>query len=218
VFDALRGRQGIEIAGPTPTFAADGPLPVYSILGSLENYGFEAAEGTFEFAGRTGPSHVCETQALPRLDASCDFVLSSHVLEHIANPLRVLGEWHRVLRTDGALLLLLPHHARTFDHRRPVTSWDHLLADFRQQTREDDRTHIPEAIRLTDIRHWTFKTWPNWQGSFENNIMHRCVHHHVFDLDLARRAVEFSGFQVKAAELVFPFHIVLLASKLAPAG
>ena len=210
---AVRDRHGIEIGGPSPIFEPDGALPLYPIVGSLANYGFQAAEGTFLFSGRTGPSHACEASALPRGDATCDFVLSSHVLEHMANPLQALREWQRVLKPDGHLLLLLPHGARTFDHPRKTTSWEHLVADFAAATPETDRTHIAEALALTDTRHWTFNEWPGWRSYYENNVEARSIHHHVFDMRLAKKAVSFSRFRVLASELVFPFHLVILAVK-----
>lgn len=210
---ALRDRHGIEIGGPSPIFEADGALPLYPIVGTLANYGFQAKEGMFVFSGRTGRSHACEASALPLADAACDFVLSSHVLQHMANPLQALREWQRVLKPNGHLLLLLPDGDRTFDHKRETTSWGHLVADFAAETKETDRTHIAEALALTDTRHWTFNAWPGWRDYYENNVMARSIHHHVFDMRLAKKAVSFSGFRVLATEMVFPFHLVILAAK-----
>lgn len=210
---AVRGRDGIEIGGPSPIFERDGALPLYPMIGSLENYGFQASEGTFAFSGRTGASHACEASALPVRDASCDFVLSSHVLEHMANPLHALREWHRVLKANGSLLLVLPDGARTFDHKRMTTGWEHLLADLAAGRPETDRTHIAEALELTDTKHWTFNEWPGWRGYYENNVAARSIHHHVFDMPLAKKAVAFSGFRLVASPIVFPFHLVVLALK-----
>lgn len=210
---ALRDRDGIEIAGPTRAFDADGPLPVYPVIRSLENYGFHASDQTFEFSGRIGRSHRCDATSLPRGDESCDFVLSSHVLEHLADPLRALREWRRVLRPGGHLFLLLPHGARTFDHRRPVTEWSHLMADFEGQTPETDRTHVDDCLRLTDTNHWSFVSSEDVHSLFDTNVESRNVHHHVFDLALAQKAVAFAGFRILTAQLVFPFHIVVFAVK-----
>ena len=210
---ALRNGDGMEIGGPSPLFESDGELPLYPIVRSLENYGFQAREGTFTYSGRSGASHACEASALPVGNASCDFVLSSHVLEHMSNPLQALREWHRVLKANGYLLLVLPQGSRTFDHKRKTTSWAHLLADFAAATQETDRTHIAEALELTDIRHWTFNEWPGWRSYYENNVEARSIHHHVFDMPLAKKALTFSGFRVLRSEMVFPFHIVLLAAK-----
>src|SRR5690349_9501938 len=203
---ALRDRHGIEIGGPTPMFEVDGVLPLYPIVRSLENYGFQASAGTFAFSGRTGRSHACEASALPLASGACDFVLSSHVLEHMANPLHALREWHRVLKPHGSLLLVLPQGSRTFDHHRKTTSWEHLLADLAAATPETDRTHIAEALESTDTRHWTFNEWPGWRNYYENNVVARSIHHHVFDMPLAQKALRFSGFRLLASEIVFPFH------------
>lgn len=40
---------------------------------------------------------------------SMDFVFSSHLLEHLDDPLATLKEWWRVLRVGGHLVLYLPH-------------------------------------------------------------------------------------------------------------
>ena len=59
-----------------------------------------------------------DTDRLSALDdESQDFVIASHVLEHLANPLAMLGEIHRVLRSGGIALVLLPDRRRTFDQR-----------------------------------------------------------------------------------------------------
>ncbi len=69
-----------------------------------------------------------------------DFVLSSNCLEHVANPLKALHEWRRVIQPSGALVLVLPKRDHNFDHRRPVTRFEHLLEDFRNGTTEHDMT------------------------------------------------------------------------------
>ena len=209
----LRGKTGIEIAGPTLTFADGGPLPVYSLVGGLSNYGFSAAPDTFQYGARIGRSTVCDAKTLPLADESCDFVLSSHVIEHLADPLTGLKEWSRVLRRGGSLLLLLPEGRRTFDRYRPVTSWEHLLTDFERRMPESDTTHLAQAVNRTDTHHWSFEPWDGWQTTFADNAKHRAVHHHVFDMALTKRAVSFVGLRALCAELVFPFHIVLLATK-----
>src|SRR5436190_9220256 len=48
-------------------------------------------------------------------DATVDFVVASHVLEHVADPLALLADIHRVLRIGGVALVLLPDRRATFD-------------------------------------------------------------------------------------------------------
>jgi hypothetical protein len=43
------------------------------------------------------------------------------------------------------------------------------------------------------------------------NSENRCLHHHVFNMDLAVRLVEYVGFEVHAAEEVAPHHLLLVA-------
>lgn len=42
-------------------------------------------------------------------DESCDYVFSSHCLEHIADHKAALREWWRVIKPGGHLVLYLPH-------------------------------------------------------------------------------------------------------------
>lgn len=51
---------------------------------------------------------VSDLEDLPVPERSVDVVLSINVLEHVADPLQVLRECHRVLRPGGTLLLVAP--------------------------------------------------------------------------------------------------------------
>lgn len=62
-------------------------------------------------------------------DASQDFVIANHVLEHSENPVKALRNILRVLKPGGILFLTLPDKRFTFDVERPVTPFEHLLAD-----------------------------------------------------------------------------------------
>ncbi len=53
-------------------------------------------------------------------DGSYGFLLASHILEHVANPLRATEEFHRVLKPKGFMLIAVPDRLHTFDHRRTV--------------------------------------------------------------------------------------------------
>lgn len=79
-------------------------------------------------------------------DQSQDFLIASHVLEHIKDPIQALVEWRRILRAGGHLLLVLPDKRETFDRDRERTPLDHVIADFRQdpthpERRRRDRAH-----------------------------------------------------------------------------
>ncbi len=220
------GKRGIEIGGPSQVFTKGGIFPLYPIVGYLDNCNFgdvtvwegDIRQGhTFQFDRRKPPGrqYILEATAMRALDPGAyDFVLSSHVLEHVANPILALTEWKRLLADDGMLVLLLPDRVRTFDHRRPPTTMEHLIADFEAEMKEDDLTHLPEILALHDL-----KRDPE-AGDSEafrrrsiHNIENRCLHHHVFDAGLAVSLVEYSGLKVQVVEEVYPHHILVLAKK-----
>lgn len=85
--------------------------------------------------------------ALP--DRSQDFVICSHVIEHVAEPIGLIADVYRVLRSGGVALILLPDRHRTFDRTREPTSLDHLVAEYRSGVTEVDARHIEEFVEHT---------------------------------------------------------------------
>jgi SAM-dependent methyltransferase len=80
----------------------------------------------------------------PIENASFDAVIASHVIEHLANPLRALQEFHRVLRPGGRLVLIVPDRTRTFDRVREPTTVRHLLDEHARNVVEVSEEHIRE--------------------------------------------------------------------------
>lgn len=87
---------------------------------------------------------------LPFRDNSLDYVVSSHVLEHTANPVAAFAEWYRVLRPGGMIYVVVPDRRYTWDRARPLTTVEHLLGDFAQGTTAVDATHIDEFVDQVD--------------------------------------------------------------------
>ena len=54
-------------------------------------------------------------------------------------------------------MLILPNKKSTFDHRRPYTTFEHLIKDYKNNVSEDDLTHYDEIILLHDIEMDGFK-------------------------------------------------------------
>jgi SAM-dependent methyltransferase len=222
----LAGKRALEIGGPSDIFGDDGLLQIYSILRSVDNCLFSARTiwtgevqigRRFQYHPRKDPGTqlICEaTDLSPVPDSSYEAVLASHCLEHVANPIRALEEWKRVLVKGGFLLLVLPHKDGTFDWRRPVTPLEHMIQDYERNTTEDDLTHLPEILALHDLE----KDPP--AGSPEQfkqrclvNSANRAIHHHVFDMTAAVALLDHAGFQLTRVATFEPFHIVMLASK-----
>lgn len=58
---------------------------------------------------------------------SYDFVICSHVLEHVANPFWLVEELARVLKPNGVLYLAIPEGRFGFDVGRKLTTYEDLL-------------------------------------------------------------------------------------------
>jgi len=82
-------------------------------------------------------------------DGSQDFVIASHIIEHVAEPLGQLADIHRVLRGDGAALILLPDRRYTFDRMREPTALPHLIDEHRARITEVSDEHIEDFLRKT---------------------------------------------------------------------
>lgn len=87
-----------------------------------------------------------DANSLPFPDESLDYVATSHVLEHLANPIAALKEWCRVLRPGGIIYLVVPDKKYTWDRTRATTTVEHLLEDYRRATSPVDATHIDEFL------------------------------------------------------------------------
>ena len=94
-------------------------------------------------------------------------ILSSHVIEHLSNPLKTL-EWKRHLIKPG-FLLIVPYKENTFDHRRPNTTFSHLLEDYEANTSETDQTHLNEIRQLHDFSKHNFDPDPKQYNAMLNN-------------------------------------------------
>ena len=124
-------------------------------------------------------------------------MLASHCLEHIANPIKAIFEWRRVLKPRGSIVLILPEKSFTFDHRRQITSFDHLLEDFNTKVDESDLTHLDEILELSDIsRDQGSGTKKEYKDRSILNFENRSLHHHVFDISLVKRLLDFCNFNV----------------------
>jgi SAM-dependent methyltransferase len=78
----------------------------------------------------------------PIAEASQDFVIASHVLEHLAEPIGFLAEMHRVLRPGGVALILLPDRHRTRDRDRTPTPLGHLVSEYHAGVDEVSDEHV----------------------------------------------------------------------------
>lgn len=102
-------------------------------------------------------------------NASQDFIIANHFLEHCEDTVGTLKNFLRVLKSGGILFLSLPDKRFTFDRERVETSYNHLLQDHREGPKgsrhdhflewvqyvekEDESQRETEAARLSDMQY-----------------------------------------------------------------
>lgn len=104
---------------------------------------------------------------IPVPDRSEDFVLTSHVLEHVPNVIVALLEWNRIVRDGGYVFMIVPlKGALVQDAGRELTSLAHFVECYRRGFNLD--THPTEGVpggrmghyhtftpdSLTDVVEW----------------------------------------------------------------
>lgn len=137
---------------------------------------------------------VDRLSALP--DGSQDFVIASHILEHLANPLAMLVDVHRVLKSGGLLVLILPDRHVTFDSERPPTSLEHLAEEYHRDVREVTDEHVIEAIVAQvrfngDVRDPAELAAERTEEEIDLH-RRRSIHAHVWDMEEFGDVLRFS--------------------------
>jgi SAM-dependent methyltransferase len=217
----FEGKRGLEFGGPSPIFSSNHLIPIYNIAASIDSCNFAKKTlwtndaGIRKFGPRLGRQLIMEASEPSSIaDDSYDFVVASHVLEHLANPLRALSEWKRIVRPAGTVLLVVPHKPHTFDHRRPFTTFNHIQADFQSNVSEEDLTHRDEIIALHDL---DLDPWAGSQQQFRQrcleNSSNRAMHHHVFSPRVLAQMFVFLQMELVNLVVERPQHIIALARK-----
>lgn len=128
---------------------------------------------------------LAEATELPVAPRSLDFLIASHVLEHLPYPLRALRAWYDALARGGALLLKVPDKRYTFDASRQRTSLSHLLAE-----PDDQREHYADWVTYVGNRS------PDSPGfaSAVDDLMRQnySIHFHVWIDEDIREIIEFT--------------------------
>jgi SAM-dependent methyltransferase len=205
-YTSVEDKYGVEIGGPSLLFKT--VLPLYQFVGRLDGVNFstntiwegglEAGDTFNYYHKKTGRQFITEATDLTGIASErYDFLLSSNCLEHIANPIKALKEWRRVINVGGAFVLVLPRKESNFDHRRPITSFQHLLDDFASDVGEDDLTHLEEILALHDLcKDPPAGDLEHFRQRSLNNFNNRTLHHHVFDVRLIDEMLRYLEFDI----------------------
>jgi SAM-dependent methyltransferase len=183
-----KNKTGVEIGGPSST-----GYILYQNVQSMDNVVFSKntiwSRHTDEynyFYNKKGKVIVNDAVNISLIQNEVyDFVFSSHSLEHIANPLKAIKEWLRIIKKDGYIIIIVPEKSVCFDHKRNYSKFSLLLTQYEKNVGEDDLSTLPEILTNHDL------SMDPPAGDFVSftrrsldNFNNRCLHHYVYNDEL----------------------------------
>ena len=146
-------KNGVEIGGPS-----DNGLIIYHFADLMDNIifsdnttwsNYNSKEYNY-YNNKVGKVIISDAVDIAIIkNEEYDFVFASHVLEHIANPLKAVAEWLRIIKKDGYIILIVPEKSICFDHKREYSKFSTLLSQYQKNVGEDDLSTLKE-IKITD--------------------------------------------------------------------
>ena len=136
------------------------------------------------------PDAVAEAGQLPFGDNRLDFIIASHVLEHLPFPLAALRNWYQVLAPGGNLVLKVPDKRYSFDIRRPRTRLQHLIDEDRDRTAFDKRAHFADWVEHVEGKQRNTLPWEHET----NRLMEidYSIHYHVWTDEDVRDLLDYT--------------------------
>lgn len=151
------GKNGLEIGGPSQQFRMDWNIYNISNRTDIVNFSEKTLWGTFANgstfkykSGGSGTVYITEGSTLSGiLDSTYDFVLGSHYLEHLINPLEALVTIRRVTKPGGHVVLILPRKEACFDRPRGQNRIEEFVFRYLHKVNAND-------IRYANMKSWIF--------------------------------------------------------------
>ena len=107
-----------------------------------------------------------------------DFVIMNHVIEHIANPIRVIHDAFRILKVNGKFVISAPDKGFNYDCNRDITSFDHLWSEYLDEVTSVDDDHYLDFLRAV---HPSTLVDPIGVNHHIQHARERREHAHVWD-------------------------------------
>ena len=137
---------GLEIGAVNCPFDVDADVRYLDQVGRLES--LRRHDSDPNVIDVIAPDYVsCSLDYRFIDDGHFDFVIASHVLEHMINPGKAIAEFSRITAAGGTIYLVVPNKDLTFDKSRPLTPVAKLIAYYMAGT---------EKIALADYLEFQF--------------------------------------------------------------
>ena len=178
--------RGIEIGALWRRF----PVPPRARVWYLDRLNGAELDGHYpELHGNVlAPDVIGDAADLPV--GNLNFLIASHVLEHMPFPLKALRTWYDALAPGGVLVLKIPDKRYTFDAKRDRTPLQHLIAETNDPQAFDARAHYADWVATTG-------SWPTGSPAFDEAVddlmrIDYSIHFHVWIDDDIRAMIEFT--------------------------
>lgn len=89
-----------------------------------------------------------DTQNIAAASADAfDFVIFNHVIEHVANPVKVIEEIFLITKSGGLVIISAPDKDFTFDKSRELTSFEHAWEEYLNKVDNVTDEHYEDFLR-----------------------------------------------------------------------
>jgi len=179
---------GVEIGGPSPTgtIIYENATSIDNVIFSKDTIWSRHTDEYHYYKNKKGKVIINDAVNISLIESECyDFCFSSHSLEHIANPLKAVSEWLRIIKEGGYVIIIVPEKSFCFDHKRNYSKFSTLLSQYEKNVGEDDLSTLPEILLNHDL---TMDLPAGDLGRFTkrslDNFNNRCLHHYVYNDEL----------------------------------
>jgi SAM-dependent methyltransferase len=149
---------------------------------------------------------IGDAHAIPAGPGSLDFIYSSHVFEHLVNPLGHLEIWSGLLRKGGEVLMVVPDYIGSKDYLADPTGMEEIVREFGDETFAPSFHHYE---RYAEARRSPAKA----KALFESKSS---IHMHYYSnsnmselLELAVQRGYFDKFTIIHSANAKDFHVIL---------
>jgi SAM-dependent methyltransferase len=186
--EITNNKFGVEIGGPsgTGTIIYENVISMDNVIFSKNTIWSNHTDEYYYYNNKKGKVIINDAVNISNVGNECyDFVFSSHSLEHIANPLKAIKEWLRIIKNEGTITLVVPEKSHCFDHRREYSKFSTILSQYQKDVGEDDLYTLPEIL----LKHDLSLDLPagdivNFAKRSLDNFNNRCLHHYVYNDEL----------------------------------